>query len=215
MSDSIHAKRQRARLVAAATLVSGVLVAGCGGSSSNPTAATVDGAITSASNLASAGSTASSSAPRGRSRSPSACAPTACPTSQTPTRAGVSSSMRARGSSHRPRSKQHMRSAGSSCPPAVRSARGHLRRQRRWRSYGGSPCACASTASRVPRPHDLGPTRVYPKPRRVPRDHQLPGSDPLVPGHDRPAVTSVRAGRDRLWRRFPRREQRPLMEPES
>ena len=62
MSNSIHPKRQRARQLVAATLASGALVAGCGGGSTSPTAATVDGATTSASNLASAGSTGPSAA---------------------------------------------------------------------------------------------------------------------------------------------------------
>jgi hypothetical protein len=66
MQHSIHPKRltrsPQARLLAVATLVSGVLVAGCGGSSPRPTAATVGGATTlpsrTATGAASSGSTA-------------------------------------------------------------------------------------------------------------------------------------------------------------
>ena len=63
MPHSIRPKRltrpPRAELLALATLVSGVLMAGCGGSSPGPSGATADGAITSASSAASSGSTAS------------------------------------------------------------------------------------------------------------------------------------------------------------
>jgi hypothetical protein len=59
VQDSVHPERQarsrRARLLGVATLVSGVLVAGCGGTSGSPTAATVGGASTPASSTASAG----------------------------------------------------------------------------------------------------------------------------------------------------------------
>jgi hypothetical protein len=76
MHESIHPKRlnrsQRARLLALATLVSGVLVAGCGGSSPAPTAATVGGASTSASSGAAASS--SSTAPGGGGSGPLAFA---------------------------------------------------------------------------------------------------------------------------------------------
>ncbi len=99
MQDSIHPKRltraRRARVLAAAALVSGVLVAGCGGSSPSPTptsssaargSATTTGSSTATGGSAtSSGSTRQAPPRRGRSRSPSACAPTACPTSQTRT----------------------------------------------------------------------------------------------------------------------------------
>lgn len=56
---SIHPKRltrsPRVCVLALATLISGVLVAGCGGSSASPTAATAGGASTSASTAASSG----------------------------------------------------------------------------------------------------------------------------------------------------------------
>ena len=59
MPDSSHPKRltrsPRARLFAVATLLSGVLLAGCGGSSPGPTAATAGGASTPASTAMSAG----------------------------------------------------------------------------------------------------------------------------------------------------------------
>ncbi len=67
MPASIHPKRltrsRRARLLGLAALASGVLVAGCGGSSGSPTAAAVGGASTSTSSAASSGpvSTAGSS----------------------------------------------------------------------------------------------------------------------------------------------------------
>lgn len=55
MRDSIHpsqlSRRPQARLLALATLASGLLVAGCGGGSSRPAAATVAGAGTSASSV--------------------------------------------------------------------------------------------------------------------------------------------------------------------
>ena len=64
MRDSSHPKRlvrlPRARLLAAATLVSGVLVAGCGGSSHRPTAASVGAATTSRLTTAAGGGAASS-----------------------------------------------------------------------------------------------------------------------------------------------------------
>ncbi len=63
MEDSIHPRRPtrlpRSRLLALVTLVSGVLVAGCGGSSGSPTA-TVGGAITTTSTAAASGGAASS-----------------------------------------------------------------------------------------------------------------------------------------------------------
>jgi len=68
MRDSSHPKRltpPRAYLLAVAALVSGVLVAGCGGSSPSQTAATVGAATTSASNPVSAGSTGPSPRPTG------------------------------------------------------------------------------------------------------------------------------------------------------
>jgi len=65
MPDKIHSKRltgsPRARLLAAAALVSSVLVAGCGGSSGSPTVAAVAGASTSASNVAPSGSSGADS----------------------------------------------------------------------------------------------------------------------------------------------------------
>ncbi len=65
MPDSIHSKRlrrsPRAQLLAAAVLLSGVLLAGCGGSSGSPTVAAVAGASTSASNVASPGSSGADS----------------------------------------------------------------------------------------------------------------------------------------------------------
>lgn len=64
MSDSIHPTRltrlPRALLLALATLVSGVLVAGCGGSSHTPTAAKASDASTRASSATSASSSGSS-----------------------------------------------------------------------------------------------------------------------------------------------------------
>ncbi len=62
MQDSIHPNRQSrsrpARLLALAPVMSAVLVAGCGGSSPSPTAATVGDASTSASSAGRSGSTA-------------------------------------------------------------------------------------------------------------------------------------------------------------
>jgi hypothetical protein len=73
MPDRIHPKRltrsRRARHLAAATLVSGVVVAGCGGSSPSPTAAAIGGGTTNRSSTAtgdgaaSAGSTGPSAGP--------------------------------------------------------------------------------------------------------------------------------------------------------
>jgi hypothetical protein len=64
MHDRIHPKRltrwPRARLLVVATLVSGILIAGCGGSSPSPTAAAVDGATTSGSTAAAGGRPAGS-----------------------------------------------------------------------------------------------------------------------------------------------------------
>ena len=60
MQDSIHPKqlaRSRRTPLVAAILVSGVLAAGCGGSSGSQTATTVGGTTTSASSAASSGST--------------------------------------------------------------------------------------------------------------------------------------------------------------
>ena len=63
MWKSTHRKRRtrsrRVGLLAIATLVSGIVVAGCGGSSGSTTAATVAGASTPASTLASGGATTS------------------------------------------------------------------------------------------------------------------------------------------------------------
>ena len=69
MPDIIHPKwlaaLPQAPLLAVTTLVSGVLLAGCGGSSPSPTAPTAGGTSNPASSAASAGSTASSAgAPR-------------------------------------------------------------------------------------------------------------------------------------------------------
>ena len=214
MRDSSHPKRltpPRAHLLAVAALVSGVLVAGCGGSSPSQTAATVGAATTSPSNPVIAGSTGPSPGPRGRSRSPSACAPTACPTSQTRIPAGASSSTSRRNhliarvqSSTGEVSQVHARRRSAQPrATAVGTDDGATTEDRRVHA----PARCPA----VPRPHGLGSARVQPKPSRVPRDHQLPRSDPLVPGHDRPAVTSLRAGHGRLRRRFPRWQQRPLM----
>jgi hypothetical protein len=62
MRDGVHPRRlsrsRLAHLLALATLTSGVLVAGCGGRSGSPAAATVRGATRSASSTASTGSTA-------------------------------------------------------------------------------------------------------------------------------------------------------------
>ena len=95
MRESIHRKRltrsRRARLLAAATLIGGVLVAGCGGGSgSRPPRRTAShgddhlqvdrGARRRRDQLRL--DRAGAGAP-GRSRSRSACAPTACPTSRT------------------------------------------------------------------------------------------------------------------------------------
>lgn len=59
MQDRIHPKRlthsPRARLFAATALISGVLVAGCGGSSGSPPVATVNSTTTSTSSAASTG----------------------------------------------------------------------------------------------------------------------------------------------------------------
>jgi hypothetical protein len=64
MPDLIHPNRltrlPQARLVAVATLVGGLLVAGCGGSSGSPTATTVGSTPAPASNTAAAGSATSS-----------------------------------------------------------------------------------------------------------------------------------------------------------
>jgi hypothetical protein len=66
MRDSSHPNRlirlPRARLLAVATLVSGALAAGCGGSSHSPTAATVRAVTTSRLTAAAAGGAASSRA---------------------------------------------------------------------------------------------------------------------------------------------------------
>lgn len=60
MADSTYPKRRggasRARLLAIATLASGALVAGCGGSSGSPTGAAARGATTGVSSAANAGS---------------------------------------------------------------------------------------------------------------------------------------------------------------
>ncbi len=65
MDDSIHPKRltgvPRARLLIVATLVSGFLIAGCGGGSASPTAATVTGGNPPAATVAAGGSTGTSS----------------------------------------------------------------------------------------------------------------------------------------------------------
>jgi hypothetical protein len=59
MAHSIHAKRptssRRARLLALATIVSGALMAGCGGGSGSPTGSTVGGASTPALTVAAGG----------------------------------------------------------------------------------------------------------------------------------------------------------------
>ncbi len=61
MPDSSHTNRltrlPRARRLTAAALLSGMLVAGCGGSSPSPTAGTVDGASTSTSTAAAGAAT--------------------------------------------------------------------------------------------------------------------------------------------------------------
>lgn len=70
MHDSTHSKRLRGRprahLVAAAVLVSVVLLAGCGGGSSSPTVASVNGTTTS---IASAARTATTTTPASRTTS--------------------------------------------------------------------------------------------------------------------------------------------------
>jgi len=67
MQNSIHstaaARARRVRLLAVATLASGVLVAGCGGSSGSPTAATVAGASPPASSTTSTTAATSPGAP--------------------------------------------------------------------------------------------------------------------------------------------------------
>lgn len=84
MRDSIHPKwlprSRRARLLSVATLVSGALVAGCGGSSGSRTAAPVVGASTSASSRANGAATAKpSTATSAETTSPGPTAPGAGP----------------------------------------------------------------------------------------------------------------------------------------
>ena len=177
MQHSIHPDRlmrsPRARLLAAAALVSGLLAAGCGGSSHGPTAATTSSASTSASTTATARAVTTALSGAG---APSALAFSEC--------------MRSNGVPNFPDPKpgggfEFPVGGGNIGSPAFRSAqakcmklmpggapRSPARRpippQRRWRNWSGSPRACARTASPSSQTpgHPCRPTR--PATRRSP-----------------------------------------------
>ena len=199
MQDSIHPKRptgaRRARVLAVATLVSGVLVAGCGGSSPSPTA--------------SASSAASGSA----TTTGSSTATGAGATSSGSTAAGISGSgplafaecMRANGVPNFPDPKPRTRSAlrhtcwNQSLIARVQGGAGEVPEAHRAAAPPGPGTTTHPSAQTlaklredrgvhaparrlpVPRPSDLRPVQ----PRRHPRDHRFRRSDPSVPEHDR------------------------------
>ncbi len=217
MPHSIHTKRltpPRARLLTAAALLSGVLVAGCGealparpwhGWAPRPPRDRLPrpGAV----RPVQARPRRAPSA-RMRSPTPSACAPTACPTSQTRTPAGASSSTRA------------LEINPSS--PAFKAAQAKCQQllPRRRPRLGAAPLPADAGEDaedravhaparrlRLPRPSDLGPVQPV-RLRRQRRDQRYRRSDPRLPEHDRPAVAGVHAGGGRV--RVPAAQ--PLME---
>ena len=209
MHDSTHRSRltpPRARLLAVAALVSGALLPGCGGSSHIPTtsrASTDDRSQPRApqptqARRARARPRQPTTARRRWSRSPGACAPTACPTSQTRSPEVEALHYLLEPIPQRPRSRRRRRSARSSCPAAAHLARGRRTPpHRRWRSCSDRAVHAPARRLRVPRPSDLGPGQP---PSRHPGDHRFRRSDPPVPGHDQHAGAGVQAGADRVRR---------------
>ena len=215
--EDIHPKRPtrptRARLFTIAAVASGVLVAGCGGSS--PSATTGGAASSTASAVANAGA-ATTSASSSPGSSPS-------PAQPDQNLLNFARCMRANGVPNfpdpkpggrfrfprfprRPPSRPRRRSVRSCCRTAGRRRRST---RRRWCSCARLRSACASTASLTsptrPGSHDgtvRAPTRREPGSR-------LPRGPARVPGHARHKLARVRAGGDCVRRR--RDPQGPLI----
>ena len=203
-------RSRRARLLALAALASGVLVAGCGGSSGEPDRG--DGGRREhppASSTASAARRQRARAPPRRRRRPgagvrpSACAPTACPTFRTRARGADCSSSACRNES------------GVACG---QGGAGEVQEAAaRWPPGPGStthPSAQTLAKLRriavcmrehgVPQFPDPGPPSRPTSTRPVRRDHRFRRSDPPVPGHDRHAVAGLQAGLGRVRGAAPR-----------
>ncbi len=138
-------------------------------------------------------------ADRGRSRSPSACAPTACPTSQTQAPdAERSSRYLLESTRHRPRSGRRRRSARSSWAAApLGSGRTHPSAQTLAKLLRIAVCMRQHGVSQFPDPRTTVPSNHR---ARHQRDHRFRRSDPSVPGNDEHAGAGVQAGPDRVRR---------------
>ena len=176
MSHSIRIKSlapSRPRVLTAAALLSGALVAGCVGSSGSQIATTAGGASTSESSAANSASTGASPGARGALAFAECMRANGVSNFPDPNAGGGGFDFHANaGVISSPAFKMAQAKCGKFLPGGGPLARGRLRRHRQWNSYGRSRCACELTASRsspIPWPRSrTGSTRTQPNTGRSP-----------------------------------------------
>ena len=193
--------------LAAAMLASGVMVAGCGGSSHTPTTASAAGAAATSSTVGTGGGAPSSGSTAAGAGSPGV-AFAACmrshgvPNFPDPSPGG---GLLFRVTAAINRSSPAFRAAQAKCrkllpgggPPGPGSAT-HPSRADAGEAAQDRPVHAPARDLPVPRPQDLRPAQ--PVRLRLRSDNRLRRSDPSVPKHDRHAVAGLQAGLGRVRR---------------